>query len=156
MNLPEPSGSSPALNPPGIIMILLLRISPASLSTDSCTSSAERFLKIIVSTRAPAFSNATALSYSQFVPGNTGIITLGLAIFKEAAILPSALYFTSMGIPALFIVFVGKTSSSFPVYESRSSSMRYFLSLILMTFSVIVFPITGNVVLQSTSAIMQP
>ena len=37
------------------------------------------FLKILISTSAPALLKASALSYSQLLPGNTGINTVGLA-----------------------------------------------------------------------------
>ena len=37
------------------------------------------FLNTLIVTSAPARSNAFALSYSQLVPGNTGINTFGLA-----------------------------------------------------------------------------
>ena len=39
--------------------------------------SAERLLTIRISGLAPASRTALALSYSQLVPGNTGISTLG-------------------------------------------------------------------------------
>ena len=39
-----------------------------------------KFLKTTVVTFAPARSNALNVSYSQFVPGKTGIKTFGLAI----------------------------------------------------------------------------
>ena len=37
----------------------------------------DRLFKIEISAFAPTCSNAFAESYSQFVPGNTGMITLG-------------------------------------------------------------------------------
>jgi len=51
----------------------------SKILTESLISSALRFLKILVITFAPALSNALALSYSQLVPGNTGINTVGVA-----------------------------------------------------------------------------
>ena len=39
-----------------------------------------RFFTMSISTSAPAFSNARAVSTSQFVPGNTGMNTFGLAV----------------------------------------------------------------------------
>ena len=48
-------------------------------STESRISSVVRLRNTFVTTFAPARSNALALSYSQFVPGNTGINTVGLA-----------------------------------------------------------------------------
>ena len=53
---------------------------------DSATSESVRFLNTKVSATAPAASNALAVSYSQFVPGKTGIKTLGLAyLFGDTA-----------------------------------------------------------------------
>ena len=75
MNFPEPSGSSPALNPPGNMMICAFSISFANNSIESCISCGFKFLNTTVLTLAPASSNAFAESYSQFVPGNTGIKT---------------------------------------------------------------------------------
>ena len=43
-------------------------------------SSALMFLNTFVMTFAPARSNAFVLSYSQFVPGNTGMNTVGVPI----------------------------------------------------------------------------
>ena len=80
INLPEPSGSSPPENPPGINIICDIFTLSAKSSTERITCSALRFLIIKISGSAPAASNAFAVSYSQFVPGNTGIRTLGFAI----------------------------------------------------------------------------
>ena len=52
----------------------------SKIFTESLISSGVRFLNTLVITFAPAFSNAFAVSYSQFVPGNTGINTVGFAI----------------------------------------------------------------------------
>ena len=79
MNLPDPSGSSPAENPPGNMMICESLIAFANASTESLIPCAVIFLNTIVCTSAPALSNAFAESYSQFVPGNTGINTFGFA-----------------------------------------------------------------------------
>jgi hypothetical protein len=52
-------------------------------------SSGVKFLNTLVITFAPAFSKALALSYSQFVPGNTGINTVGFAtLFLQTYTLP--------------------------------------------------------------------
>ena len=51
---------------------------------ESATRPSERLLKTKVSAAAPAASNARAVSYSQFVPGKTGMKTLGLATFERA------------------------------------------------------------------------
>ena len=79
MNLPEPSGSSPPEKPPGSIIICDFAMSFSISSIVSSISFEERFLTMSISTFAPAFSNALAVSTSQFVPGNTGINTVGFA-----------------------------------------------------------------------------
>ena len=76
-NLAEPSGSSPALKPPGNMIICAPEIAFSNSSTESRIPAASRFLNTFVMTFAPARSNARRLSYSQFVPGNTGINTVG-------------------------------------------------------------------------------
>ena len=81
-NFALPSGSSPAENPPGNIMICAFLISSAKTSTESLISWAVKFLNTLVTTLAPALSKAFVLSYSQFVPGNTGINTFGFACFS--------------------------------------------------------------------------
>ena len=48
-------------------------------STDSSTMEGVKFLITRVSAWPPARLNALAVSYSQFVPGNTGMKILGLA-----------------------------------------------------------------------------
>ena len=50
------------------------------LGHDVMNELARRGYEGIGSDIAPALSNAFALSYSQFVPGNTGINTVGCAI----------------------------------------------------------------------------
>ncbi len=49
-------------------------------STDSITSLVVKFLKTNISAIAPALSKALLVSYSQFVPGNAGMKTLGFVI----------------------------------------------------------------------------
>ena len=78
-NLADPSGSSPAEKPPGNMIICAWEIAFSKASTDSLMSSALRFLNTLVTTLAPARSNALVLSYSQLVPGNTGMNTVGFA-----------------------------------------------------------------------------
>ena len=51
----------------------------SKILTESLMSSGVKFLNTLIITFAPAFSKALALSYSQFVPGNTGMKILGLA-----------------------------------------------------------------------------
>ena len=53
MNLPEPSGSSPALKPPGIISICERRMRRASSALEASMSAAERLQKTKVSATAP-------------------------------------------------------------------------------------------------------
>ena len=80
MNLPEPSGSSPPEKPPGTKIIWLSPTFFAKSSTDFAMLAAERLLITKISASAPALSAYFAESYSQFVPGNTGIRTLGFAV----------------------------------------------------------------------------
>jgi len=70
-----------------------------------------------VQTSAPAFSNAFWESYSQFVPGNTGINTLGFAIlFLATRILPAS------KIPVLTIPFsILRFSSIAPFWQTPDS-----------------------------------
>ena len=66
---------------------------------------------------APASSKALLESYSQFVPGNTGINTLGCANFVWATIL----HFLSLTIFSIWLnllsAFVGNTFSKGSVYK---------------------------------------
>ena len=82
MNLADPSGSSPAENPPGSIIIWAVLISFSNLSTDSINASLFKFLIRTCTTSAPSFLKALAQSSSQFVPGNTGITTFGCSILS--------------------------------------------------------------------------
>ena len=61
-------------------MICAWAIAFSNSATESRISSASIFLNTFTFVLAPARSNALALSYSQFVPGNTGINTVGCAI----------------------------------------------------------------------------
>ncbi len=80
MNLAEPSGSSPPEKPPGIMTIWLLADAARQLA---------RALGDVVGREvvdhehvrhgAGRASNARAVSYSQLLPGNTGMITRGRA-----------------------------------------------------------------------------
>ena len=76
MNLAEPSGSSAAENPPANMRIFA-RSMLATISLIDAEMSIVRNGTTLVT--APAASNAFAVSYSQFVPGNTGIYTKGVA-----------------------------------------------------------------------------
>ena len=62
------------------MIICACTIAFSNSATESRISAASRFLNTFVITFAPARSNAFALSYSQFVPGNTGIKTVGCPI----------------------------------------------------------------------------
>ena len=63
----------------------------------------------------PAFSNALWLSYSQFVPGNTGISTLGFAIETFAFFTVLAWYVSLTAVLYALSAFIGNTSSNTPV-----------------------------------------
>ncbi len=65
--------------------IWLERISFASCPALSATAWGVRLLTTNVETRAPARSKARAESNSQFVPGKTGMTTLGFATFTAGA-----------------------------------------------------------------------
>ena len=78
MNLPEPSGSSPAEKPPGRKIIWLSPMRREKSSTDLAMSEAVRFCTTKIFALAPASSMARAVSYSQLVPGKTGMSTWGL------------------------------------------------------------------------------
>ena len=84
MNLPDPSGSSPPENPPGIAMIWLWAMAFSNASTDSSMSCGVKLRTTKISASPPARSKARAVSYSQLVPGNTGISTWGFTIFADA------------------------------------------------------------------------
>lgn len=82
MNLPEPSGSSPPENPPGRKTIWAFFSFSVKALTDSVMAAAVRLRSTRISGSAPASANALALSYSQLVPGNTGMSTFGFAVFR--------------------------------------------------------------------------
>ena len=94
INLALPSGSSPPEKPPGRNTIWLSPIRFASSFALSDTCAGVRLLMTNTSGCAPARSMARAESYSQFVPGNTGISTRGLAAPTFGATRVSALYVT--------------------------------------------------------------
>ena len=79
-NFAEPSGSSPAENPPGNMMIWAWLMSFSNSSTDSRISYGVQVAEYPAQSPPRRLrSNAFALSYSQLVPGNTGINTVGCA-----------------------------------------------------------------------------
>ena len=138
MNLPEPSGSSPPLNPPGNIIICALSIASVKLSIDSAMCDGLRFVNILTSASAPARSNAFAESYSQFVPGKAGINTRGFAKVVLGRILILSPY-SNFFIPAFsHSAFVAKTPSSGTVHAFSISSSGIFSPHILMHGSAIV------------------
>ena len=75
-----PSGSSPAENPPGNMMICDSPIALRNSCTDSRIPSGVMLRKTRTRGFAPALSKAAAESYSQLVPGKTGMNTVGCAI----------------------------------------------------------------------------
>ena len=79
MNFAEPSGSSPPEKPPGSMTICAPRMASASAFVLSATASGVRLLITSTCASAPARSKARAESYSQFVPGKTGMTTFGRA-----------------------------------------------------------------------------
>ena len=121
-NLAEPSGSSPAENPPGNIIICAWLIAFSNSSTDSLILSASRFLNTLTIVSAPALSNALALSYSQLVPGNTGINTVGLAtLFLHTCTLGASYNLLSTGVVSLEAL-VGNTPSRVSAHTLNASS----------------------------------
>ena len=105
MNLPDPSGSSPPENPPGIKIIWDNSICFANSSIDLSMSSEVKLRIIIILGIPPALAIAFAESYSQFVPGNTGIRTCGFEA-SERAFLYSCLPFNSYVIFEIFSCFL--------------------------------------------------
>ena len=77
MSLAEPSGSSPPEKPPGRKTIWAWASFWATRSMDWAMSPAVRFLMTTISGTAPAWAMALAASYSQLVPGKTGMSTRG-------------------------------------------------------------------------------
>ena len=79
MNLALPSGSSPPEKPPGSMTIWEASMAFTRASQLAVTSAGVRLRMTRISGSAPAARKALAVSYSQLVPGNTGMMTLGLA-----------------------------------------------------------------------------
>ena len=80
MNLAEPSGSSPPEKPPGRNTIWAFLIACSSSWADWARAFGVRLRMTTVSASIPARRQARTESYSQFVPGNTGMTTFGRAI----------------------------------------------------------------------------
>ena len=152
MNFPEPSGSSPALNPPGNMMICAFSISFANNSIESCISCGFKFLNTTVLTLAPASSNAFAESYSQFVPGNTGMNTWGLVIGNFLVIV--GVFWLKIFLASPFCsTLVGNTfsngSSQSLINSSKSNTTFSFTTI---AFSLVVVPNNSNFALSISSA----
>ena len=73
INLAEPSGSSAAEKPPAKKRMLALPMLSTIVSTDLTIASSLSVTNGTKLTSAPSFSNALAESYSELVPGKTGI-----------------------------------------------------------------------------------
>ena len=76
----EPSGSSPPEKPPGRNRIWAFWMARSSSRAESARAWGVRLRITTVSASIPARRQARTESYSQLVPGNTGITTRGLAI----------------------------------------------------------------------------
>lgn len=99
--------------------MLLSPIFFAKASTERETPSAVRLLTTKISARTPAASKAFAVSYSQFVPGNTGMSAVGRAVLTAAdRRSPSAETENTGRMRENASVFVGNTGSSFLAYRS--------------------------------------
>ena len=123
-------------------------------------SSAVRFLNTLVTTSAPARSNALVLSYSQLVPGNTGINTVGLATLFLHTYILSVLYTgVSSSLPP-FTATVGNTFSRVAFHEARASSTSILTSAYsnaaLSVTSPITLPAAAPFLPSATSATMHP
>ncbi|CRH91186.1 Uncharacterised protein [Chlamydia trachomatis] len=73
MNLAEPSGSSAAEKPPAKKMILAFSMLATMVSTESAIAASFKVTNGTKLTAAPACSKDLAESYSEFVPGKTGM-----------------------------------------------------------------------------------
>ena len=73
MNLAEPSGSSAAEKPPVKKIIFALQMLSTIVSTEVSMAASSSVMNGTKFTFAPACSKAFAESYSEFVPGKTGM-----------------------------------------------------------------------------------
>ena len=104
MNLPEPSGSSPPEKPPGSTTIWAPWMALSSSWADWSRASRVRLRTTTICASIPASMQARAVSYSQLVPGNTGITTRGrAALWPQTAAQPfsQAMGATASAVPAL-------------------------------------------------------
>ena len=90
MNLALPSGSSPPETPPGSTIIWARSMALAARSMLAAVSAAVRLRTTSISASPPASMTARAVSYSQLVPGNTGMNARGLACFTAGAVRSAA------------------------------------------------------------------
>ena len=91
-------------------------------SADSATERGDRLLIMNISGSAPASSSTLAVSYSQLVPGNTGISTFGLEIPIFGATRVTALC-VNAGISRFSCTILqGYTLSSLPSHTACTSS----------------------------------
>ena len=111
MNFPEPSGSSPPENPPGMNKICDSRKRFAKASVDSLIASGVWLRMTKTSGSAPTAANGFAVSYSQFVPGNTGISTRGLGV-ETSGLGQRFVCHCGVGTIPSCLTFVGYTGSS--------------------------------------------
>ena len=130
--------------------------------TDSTIWLSVIFLNTTVFTCAPACSNAFVVSYSQLVPGNTGINTFGLAILFAAVYTFPASNTLSSSSFCSTSERVAKTLSKVPVQASNASFIAIF-SLPITKFgcSVTSAILVYSVVMSSkrsagTSAMIEP
>ena len=158
INLPEPSGSSPAEKPPGIIIIWLSFIRFVISLTESVISEAVKFLITKISLSAPALLNAFIVSYSQFVPGNTGMNTRGFANDDLQTSGHPFVYSAFSSLPSIFAVFVGYTASNGFSQAAKSSSIDILTSPTKINSSFVVLPIFSAFISvpAGTSTMIEP
>ena len=140
MNLPEPSGSSPPEKPPGSITICAFAISAAIRSIVSSMSAEDRFFTIKISGSAPANSNARAVSTSQFVPGNTGMKTLGFAALIAGVLVFRSVYNAISVEIGVSSALDGKIGSRVSIQPPHSVSKDSAVPLMVISFASEVKP----------------
>ena len=133
MNLPEPSGSSPPEKPPGMKIICAPFTASAKLCALLAMPAALRLFMTIMRALAPASSTARAESYSQFVPGNTGMTTSGFAVRILHFTRFCALKLTFFAQPSLLTSLQAYTLSSLssyaPVRRDKSIASPLYVKL---------------------------
>ena len=121
MNLPDPSGSSAPEKPPGIKSTFALESAAANSLTERFRWSAVRLFTTKISASPPAFSTALAVSYSQLVPGNTGIKNFGFSTVLLGAASLLVLYIISGMLSSEVLMLQLYTGSSLPSYRAFSA-----------------------------------